>query len=1335
MDSKVNFIECDIKIDQYEITNKISTGNDSTVYLAIQKSTEQNVAIKVMHTSQFETDEEKEKKIVRFRREMKLCAQIHHQNVVRVIDFGNIENKSFYTVFEYIPGETLSSLLKKEGALPLDRCRNILLQILEGIQSAHSLGIIHRDLKPENIMIIPVLSGDTVKILDFGISTFVPSSPIQATKITLTREFLGTPAYCAPEQLKGEHVTYKADLFSWGLIAVECITGQLVYQENNMAKLVQKMLSSNPIPLPSAIANHPLGSLLGWVLQKDPHRRASDALQVIKRFSSINFAEIPKIRGYFDDNVNNLNKSTPSTSPASPFIYDERKQLTILSVMLQLDISEGELETDLFDEIYFNIFESCRSIASSAGGFCNCDANDRLIIYFGYPSAMGNEVRKAAATALQIAITITQRNILLQSQHRMFVSYRAGIHTGMVTIRKNNSDGEQLTGIATSIAGKLCSLAPDNSILISEKSHSILHSTFDCKPFQTIGNTERNYLLSSAKLAEGIINTNSRVLDYFSGREDDCTLIQKLWDNAINNKKGTGVLISGEAGVGKSRIVSEILKRNTERNWIEMRCLEEYSNSALAPVTDFINSLTSASSMTHNQIEVAIEKLLESSTVDKDQFISLYMYWMGFKSQKYPPLKMAPAKQKKLFIELLVKFISDYVKVTKASIIIEDLHWVDTTTSEFISELLTYVIDEGIFVILTARPSFSDPWSNTLSKKILLKNLSDEEISLLIRNQSSVTINESIITQIIQKADGIPLYAVELLSSFNTSDGYKQGTSPDGIASLEIPMTLRDLLASRLDQMGMAKETIQLASVIGRWFDYDLLVRLSSRDEGTLLADLDQLVSAGIIDLIPRSNALTYVFHHTLIKDAAYDSITKAKRREIHWILAELLEKDTGSSKFPPEQIAYHWARASNFERACEFKHKSISIAFTKSLYQEAINHAHEAINWARLIDDEKSRVTWELKVIQLLVPSLISSKGFAYPEIEELNNRSEVLLPNLEENTDFLFSMLWGKIVFYHTRPDYKKCVEILSQAFDIATKTENNDHLSALYAIRCHQSWSHGVYDKAIVHADEAINIYDKGTSYSHCMVYGHDTKVLALGIKALTNTICGKLDQAHENMELSKEYAQKLGNANSMALAYVYEFIGYHQRHDYTMVSNLCNDFEKFTTKYELDHWNSVLKIFKGWLSNDRELARVNLDFMHTLGIFQLDLYWHFIIAQIEYELKDYHACLKTLEPFIEIMHTIEEKYYIPELLRLKALCMYELLYPEKEIETTFRLSIESSQNMSAHLFTLRALCDYHSRIQSNKLRDECLQNIIDTKKHITNEMSLFDNKRAIFITAVM
>jgi serine/threonine protein kinase len=324
------FVEVQTIQEKYSFKKKLGQGGYCDVFLAEHKETGKKVAVKMMEM--VPGSEKVSRRVDRFRREMFLYGQLDHPNIVSVIDSGETETGVLFIAFEYIAGQTLAQLLKKEGMLSISRTITIMKQILVGLQAAHDKGIIHRDLKPENIMIVGKGDLEQAKILDFGISTFIAGQCTDLSRLTATKEFLGTPIYAAPEQLRGEPITQKVDIFSWSLMFLECITGKLPFSGNSVASIVQQQLSPAPVPIPAVLSDHRLGTLLHWTLEKEAQRRAGSCAIIAAHLESIPVSSIFQQNGF----LTNIAASGEPIQSADVAIYEtyiaaqERRQVTVV---------------------------------------------------------------------------------------------------------------------------------------------------------------------------------------------------------------------------------------------------------------------------------------------------------------------------------------------------------------------------------------------------------------------------------------------------------------------------------------------------------------------------------------------------------------------------------------------------------------------------------------------------------------------------------------------------------------------------------------------------------------------------------------------------------------------------------------------------------------------------------------------------------------------------------------------------------------------------------------------------------------------------------------------
>src|SRR5690606_15504438 len=267
------------------------------------------------------------RRLQRFHRETALCASLNHPHLVQLLDKGELGGLVF-GVFEYVPGETLKQRIAREGALSAVETGQIMMEVLDALDCAHQAGIVHRDLKPDNVMITTTGLVPHAKVLDFGISTLVPQARDHAyADLTLTQEFLGTPAYCAPEQLRGEPPTVKSDLYAWGLMFLECLTGAPVMQGASAAEVYHKQLSAHEISLPPEILNHPVASILRRALRKNPADRSESARALLQELRQIRLDDlVGTVRGALPANAEAM-----ATTVVSRRAFAEKRMVTVLS--------------------------------------------------------------------------------------------------------------------------------------------------------------------------------------------------------------------------------------------------------------------------------------------------------------------------------------------------------------------------------------------------------------------------------------------------------------------------------------------------------------------------------------------------------------------------------------------------------------------------------------------------------------------------------------------------------------------------------------------------------------------------------------------------------------------------------------------------------------------------------------------------------------------------------------------------------------------------------------------------------------------------------------------
>lgn len=475
----------------YRLVSQLGVGGFSTVFQAIQESTGQLVALKMLRPD-VELDEyRRQRQIERFERETQLCAELSHPHIVKLLDKGRTEDGQRFAVFEYVPGETLKAFLARRGPLPALEAGELMGQVLDALASAHARGIVHRDLKPHNIMVSSTGAQVHVKVLDFGIGALVPDQRQANYKtLTMTQEVMGTPSYSAPEQLRGEPPTVKSDLYAWGLVFVECLTSKPAVRGQTLAEIYHHQLSPVDVPLPPAIIGHALASLLRRTLRKEPHDRAEHASQVYADFRQINLGTLvgdlspaPHHEARPDEQVD----KTLQHDGFGRAFRSERRQITVLCCNLCLQIdrnAELDIEAmELLDTLQREQLGLITDIASKYGGYVAGELGGSAMVYFGYLHVSDTDARRAAKTILELIDQIRCRNAQLPYESGAHLALRLGAHTGMVLMKPHYGPA----GLTPNVAFRLGHLAPLGTALVSDTARQLLEHHIEFEPFELPG--------------------------------------------------------------------------------------------------------------------------------------------------------------------------------------------------------------------------------------------------------------------------------------------------------------------------------------------------------------------------------------------------------------------------------------------------------------------------------------------------------------------------------------------------------------------------------------------------------------------------------------------------------------------------------------------------------------------------------------------------------------------------------------------------------------------------------------------------------------------------------
>lgn len=1303
----------DLRVINYDIKEKLGSGSFSDVYRAIQKTTGQDVAIKILRGYEREPEGAPDRKVVRFQREMKLCSKLHHPNIVRILDSGETERGQLYIAFEFVPGETIASILKQEGALTIERTKNCMTQVLDALIAAHSIGIVHRDLKPENIMLTRTGGIEQIKILDFGLSTWTPEYKQDQTQVTMTQEFLGTPIYASPEQLRGNPVTIKSDLYAWGFIFLECITGNHPLKDQSIAQVIQKQLSTNPVPLPAQLAEHPLGTLLKWVTEKNMERRAGDGHHILTRLRHISIDSLTNEAGFLLDNTNlaRVISDEQIVGVSSLITKADQRRVTVLCCSFSLEGDTKSVAANSLDEILFDSMNQCRAIAQQYEGLLHGISGDRMSFIFGYPLKIDFDARCAARAALHISNSLIRRNAPFSKELNIHLVYKMSIHSGFVSIRKERSEQETIFGLTIVIASQLCTSARPGQILTSGISYELLKNHLECEHITSDGNIQSTgdigelFQINGERYSE-TLSEKKFIQHPMFGRRDELERLLNSWKQ-YQNGVGTTVLVYGDPGIGKSRFVAEFTKKiqGMAGSWVELYCIPEMRVSALYPIINFLKKQWRLGTVRNNEhaIEV-IKDTLKGKKYDQKQLLPILCSWFGIPCSNYKTLTISPQRQKELLLQYLMESIIQIAQENRSVIILEDLHWADPTSLECISLILERVKDEKIFMIMTARKQFTPSWDSHRFTCCNLNPLVETEIEHIISYHTKDSkISKELLATVIMRADGIPLYAEELvkmLAAQKTEDANQPGGTEKGGAPIEIPATLKDLLVNRLDRLGSAKGTAQLASVLGRTFTYSMISKISLSEEALLLADLDQMVSADIVHINYLLDDYEYYFHHALIRETAYESLPSDIRKQVHTRIALLLESENNRSSFKqPELLANQWAGAQEYEKAVSYGRDAAEQSFNRSLYSETILHTHDTIQWNKQLPETPEKIRTEFSLNQLLLQSLIVTKGYAVEEVVQQNEEAGKLSAKLVFDLDLQSTFYWRMVLYSHMRAEYEQEDQFALKIFKNVEHTNDIQMKAAVHTLLGQSLWYRGMLNKAEENLLMAIDLYDVQKSAQSVQRFGHDTKLFSVATLALLYCTKGLISRSEQLIAEAFDWAHILHSKHCIGLAMAYQVVLYRYRNDRPKVYELAKELEEFTKRHELQNWSIMAQIQRAWAEDNKTDAEFGVDMIKRIGVRQAISAWELTVAQIEYNTGETENALQRVNACIENAIKAGELYVLSEMYRTRALCILSKSGNIDKAIVSLEEGMAISKKIGAELFTTRA-AELRDEIMSRK-----------------------------------
>jgi class 3 adenylate cyclase/predicted ATPase len=1010
----------------------------------------------------------------------------------------------------------------------------------------------------------------------------------------------------------------------------------------------------------------------------------------------------------------------------------ERRQLTVMFCDLvgSTDLS-GKLDPEDLREVVRAYQETAAEVIERYEGHIAQYLGDGLMVYFGWPQAHEDDARRAVHTGIGIVEVVEMLNSRLEAEYDIQLAVRIGIHTGLVVVGEmagGGRHGHLAMGETPNIAARLEGLAAPNTVVISATTARLVQPTFVLEELgapELKGVSEPMVLARVIRPREAESDTEDATASEWVplvGRDEEMGLLLRRW---AQSKEGVGqvVLVSGEAGIGKSSL-TEVLRAHVRREGsprIAFRCSPYHTHSALHPVIEHIQRLLSfAPEDAASTKLVKLERMLHTYSLPLDEVVPLFAGLLSIPllEERYPSLALTPQQQRQQTHDALVAWMLEEAERQPILVVWEDLHWADPSTLEQLGLLLEQVPTVPMLNVLTFRPDFTPPWpTRSHMTPLTLNRLERPQVeSLIIQLANGKALPSEVVEHIVIKTDGVPLFVEELTKMLLASDllrevaDHYELTGP--LLTVAIPDTLQESLMARLDQLNTAREVAQLGAVLGREFSYDMIQALATMDDGTLQDGLVQLVAAELLYQRGRPPRATYVFKHALIQDAAYASLLRSTRQQIHQRIAQLFE-----ARFPdmletqPEVMAYHYAAAGRAEQAIGYWHHAGQRALQRSANLEAIGHLRQGLALLPALPDTPTRTQQELELQMALGPALMATQGFAAPEVAQTYDRARDLCRRVGD-TPQLFPVLHGLWRFYVNRAVFQTAYELGEQLLALA------QHLGdPALCLEAHRALGQTVFWKGEllavrVHMEEGLTLYDPHQHRAHAMMYGQDPGVVCYAFAAWAAWLLGYPDQARQRIEAALTLSRDLAHPFSLAYALICAAIVHRFRREGLASQAQAETVVILATEQRFVFWGAWGLILRGRALADQGQSDEGIAHMQQglaayeatgAAVFRpafLDL-----LAETYGQVGNLEKGLVTLTEALTLVDTTGECFWAAELHRLKGdLLLLQSSDNQPEAASCFYQALDITRHQQAKSLELRTATSLARLWQQQDKRQE-------------------------------
>jgi class 3 adenylate cyclase/tetratricopeptide (TPR) repeat protein len=777
---------------------------------------------------------------------------------------------------------------------------------------------------------------------------------------------------------------------------------------------------------------------------------------------------------------------------------------------------------------------------------------DGVLAVFGYPQALEDAAERAVRAGLTTleGIRKLRGTEFAEESAPTPLSVRIGIHTGLTVIADAGGKPD-VFGETPNVAARVQGAAEPDSVVITAATHRMVSGLFvvEERGAQRLKGVPEPVVLYRVVQPSGVrsrLEASAGRQTPFVGRQAELGVLRAAWERVVEGM-GHTVLVQGEAGLGKSRLCATLREQLSAEphTWLECRCSPYTSGTAFRPVIELVEQ-----ALTFQPTDSPAEKLvklslgLERGGFAAQEAVPLLAEWLELPERSgYVPLSISPDAKRRRVLEILAAWNLKLGQLRPMVLLVEDLHWCDPSSLELLGRLVAQSATARMLLVGTARPEFASPWparSNlqTLTLGRLTKRQTREMIAAVSAARS---LPEAVFEQLVARTDGIPLFAEELTQAVVEA-------GPDA-AMAEIPVTLQQSLLARLDRLSSAKEVAQRAAVLGREFSYQVLSAMAGLDEGSLQQGLTQLVEAELVFVRGVSPDATYTFKHALVQEAAYLSLLKRRRQQLHSRVVDVLAAQLAErAPAEPEVLARHAEMAGRIDDAITYHQRAGEQAQARSAYEEAIGHLRHAIALLAARPEGRERDTREAILHLVLGGCLTAARGFAHPEVEAAYVRAQTLCDTTGDVRP-LGLALNGLSTFYYNCGQIERGRVLAARLLTVAEQSGDNELAILGHDCVSNAEFYQGKFASSLQHCEAVGPLCERRQRDAVVHAISVDPRISAMGYGAWALWELGWTDRALARAREGVVRARCLADPFSLAFALFFETVVHWLRRDST------------------------------------------------------------------------------------------------------------------------------------------------------------------------------------------